>query len=107
MNTETVRSMSTTHLSRTVYQILVDNGMDETTAEQTVDCMSVPEMEEYLQCLDSADDCNEFDDHCPCKCENCTRGNDCDCDCTENWYCKCENGNCDTACPLHPDGNPF
>ena len=44
-----IQYMSTKDMERTIFQIMTDNGMDAKTAQDTVDNMSVRDMETYLE----------------------------------------------------------
>ena len=48
MNEETVNQMSIEDMERTIFQIMTDNGMSEDEADDTIDSMSVIDMERYL-----------------------------------------------------------
>lgn len=59
----TIKSMSQKDMERTIFDILTDNGMDETTADKTIDSMSVVDMEHYLSdAQDAVDEFNEDND---------------------------------------------
>jgi hypothetical protein len=57
MTFETIASMSEKSLRRTVFDIMVDNGMDEEIAGATVDSMTIMDLESYLlDCCITDDD---------------------------------------------------
>jgi hypothetical protein len=43
-----VKSMSRLDMERTILEILTDNGMDENTANKSIDSMSTTDMERFL-----------------------------------------------------------
>lgn len=57
-----IKSMSRMDMERTIYDILTDNGMDEDVADNTIDNMSLEDMERYLSdAQDCLDESNEGD----------------------------------------------
>jgi len=57
-----VKNMSRKDIERTIFDIMTDNGMDEDTADKTIDSMSLHDMEEYLSYSFNDNDDSDIED---------------------------------------------